>query len=246
MRVLFVAPTAGLQSNLELAKVASGNRIVVCDGQVDRSKLDSYLRGEQFEVIHFALHGSRLGLELTDGILEVSDLVSMLDSQTILRFMMVNACNSAAIAIALHNDLHVPVVAHDAEITDNAAIAFSETFYRALRGNDSRMGINLAFERAVRTLQARYPTDARTPQLINGDMASRACLEDLRRDMQAGFHDINTRIDMLMARDTATADKLHALSHDRRVRMLMLILMALLTFLVAWMVFAPFTSRVCT
>lgn len=195
MRILFVAPAAPglglLDTGAELARIASGNQINVCDGNVDRTKLELSLRDGQFDVVHFAQHGSRRGLELTDGTLEVADLVSMLEPQKALKLLFVNACNSVATGIELHNAFHVPTVAHDAPINDRAAVAFAETFYRAWRATD----IGSAFERGIKTLQVRFPEEARTPQLINGDMADKACMDGLRAEMTRGFQALNTRMD---------------------------------------------------
>lgn len=220
MRILFVAPTAELATISELGRVASGNTISVLDGIVDRRKLELALGDGQFDVVHFAQHGSRAGLELSDGVIEVGDLVSMLQPQTRLRLLFVNACNSAATGIELHNAFHVPVVAHDALITDKAAVAFAETFYRALRTAEIRE----AFSRALRTLQVRFPDEARTPQLINGDMASLVGLTEIRNEIREAFQGIYQRLDKV----EATMNALDCERADRRQRLELMLLVALL------------------
>lgn len=222
MRILFVAPQSGLSVGAELAKVASGNQVSVCDGMVDRSKLALALRQEPFDVIHFAQHGSRNGLDLTDGTLEVADLVSMLERQTGLRLMFVNACQSAAVGIELHNAFHAPVIAHDAPITDQAALLFAEVFYRALATTE----IGTAFGRALRTLQMRFPDDGRTPQLINGDMAQRSALDNLRNEMTGAFEHFNRRLDQVEA-------AVLALDSGRNRHITVMILVILVALLVA-------------
>ena len=224
MRILFVAPVVAgalsLGTGDELARIAGGNSLEVCDGAVDRGKLDAFLE-RQFDVIHFAQHGSRAGLELSDGVLEVADLTSMLERQQGLRLLFVNACNSVATGISLHNAFHVPVVAHDAPIDDRAAVAFAETLYRALRSSDAL--IHTAFERAVRTLQVRFPSDARTPQLINGDMADKHCMQLLRTEMDDAFRHVNSRLDGIEMK----MDKLRN-ERDRRTQMMIVLLLAVL------------------
>lgn len=224
MRILFVAPVdaqAPLATGGELARTAGGNSLEVCDGNVDRSKLESYLSGGQFDVVHFAQHGNRLGLDLADGTLEVADLLSMLERQTALRLIFINACNSAATGITLHNAMHIPVIAHDAPIEDKAALAFAETFYRALRSPGVQIGT--AFERGVHTLQARFRDDARTPQLINGDMADKQGLQKLSRDLDAAFQHFNTRLDRVEAKVDAMNDNRH-----RRLQTVIVALLAAL------------------
>lgn len=224
MRILFVAPEVSgapaLATGGELARVASGNQVRVCDGPVDRSKLEAFF-GEQFDCVHFAQHGDRPGLWLSDGVLEVTDLTSMLEGQRELRLLVVNACNSVATGIMLHNAFHVPVVAHDAPITDGAAVAFAETFYRAMRSREAL--VHTAFERAVRTLQVRFPEDARTPQLINGDMADKHCLQLLRTEMDEAFQHFNVRLDGMEAK----VDSLNDSRHQRTQMMIVVLLAAL-------------------
>lgn len=210
MRILFVAPvvegTPPIQAGAELARVASGNQMEICDGPVDRSKLEAFLSGSEFDVIHFAQHADRAGLLLSDGLLEVADLVSMLAQQARLRLLVVNACNSIATGVALHNAFHVPVVAHDAPIEDGSAVAFAETLYRALR---AAAEIHVAFDRAVKTLQIRFPNDARTPQLINGDMADKQCLQQLRTELDDAFRHFNLRLDGMEAKVDSLNDSRH-------------------------------------
>jgi hypothetical protein len=222
MRILFVAPVVAgmveLVQNAELARVASGNQISVCDGTVDRAKLSSFLRPENsFDVVHFAQHGQRLGLELSDGTLDVGDLVSMLANQRTMRLLFVNACQSVATGIELHNAFHVPVLAHDAPIGDGAAVAFAETFYRAM---GSGADIGTAFGRGLRTLQVRFPCDARTPQIINGDMASEREIHALLKALRA---EMNARLDVVEGKVDALNDMRHW-----RIQLMIVGLLALL------------------
>lgn len=175
MHILFVAPRSNLDTGTELTRVASGNRPEIVSGAVDRAGLERALRAAQYDAIHFAGHGSKGVLELTDGLLDEADLVSMCEDQRHLQFVIVNACNSLALGTALHNELHVPIIAHDAEIGDGAANRFVETFYRAYK---QTCKVKEAFERGVRTLERLFPDESTTPVLINGDMATTGQLND--------------------------------------------------------------------
>ncbi len=234
MRILFVAPgETGLNTGTELARIAAGNQLEICDSAVDRGKLEAFLGNRMFDVIHFSQHGNRNGLVFSDGLLEVADLTSMLERQTQLKLLVVNACDSVATGISLHNAFHVPVVAHDAPITDAAAVAFSEVFYRALR--NPQVAISVAFERALHTLQVRFANDARTPQLINGDMADKKCLLELRQEIASGFDHFNARLDAL----EVMMDGLN----DSRGRTMQLMIVYLLVALLIAQALTPLLNR---
>lgn len=213
----------------ELTRIAQGVNLMVLGDAVDRAKLELALRNGQYDAVHLATHGELDGVELSDGTLGAVDLVSMLSFQTHLGFVVINACNSVAVGICLHNALHVPVVAHDAPITDGAAITFAESFYRALRSPN--MGLEQAFERAVRVLQLRYAAEARTPQLINGDMASLDGLRALRREIELGF----ARFDERLGR----VEEAMGYLHDERSRVLQYATVALLAALLAAQILTP-------
>lgn len=223
MKVLFVAPDGDLHVGAELARVASGNQVTVLDGLVDSQKLELALH-EQYDVIHFAQHGNRGILQMSDGVLGAADLVSMLGWQTSVQLVVVNACNSVAIGIVIHNALHVPVVAHDAPISDGAALTFAEAFYRALR--TPRMTVAQAYERALRVLQVQYPDEARTPQLLNGDMASTHELDELRQYIEAGFARFDARLQKVERAVAMLGEGRHVFLQYVMVILLLLLLVA--------------------
>lgn len=175
MHILFVAPRSNLDTGTELTRVASGNRPEIVSGAVDRAGLERAMRAAQYDAIHFAGHGGKGVLELTDGLMDEADLVSMCEDQKQLKFIVINACNSLALGTTLHNALHVPIIAHDAEIGDHAANRFVETFYRAYKQTGR---VKEAFERGGRTLERLFPDEATTPVMINGDMATTGQLND--------------------------------------------------------------------
>lgn len=175
MRLLFIAPTTNLAHGAELSRVASGMTIEVIDGLLDRAGLGRALREAEADIVHFCGHGGKSVLELGDGLLDKGDLVSMLSGLRAAKVFVINACEAASLGIAIHNALHVPVIAMDAEIDDRAAVRFAESFYRAYRASGSVGG---AFDTARDTLLRVHPDQASAPVLINGDMATGAALEE--------------------------------------------------------------------
>ena len=59
--------------------------------------------------------------------------VAMLKGQHSLRFIVLNACNSIATAVDIHNAMQLPIIAMNAPITDVSAIRFAESLYRNIR-----------------------------------------------------------------------------------------------------------------
>lgn len=193
MHILFIAPASNLDTATELTSLTRGNLLETVTGAVDRAGLDRALRGAQYDVLHFAGHGGKGVLELTDGLLDEADLVTMCQVQKRLLFIVVNACDSLALAAALHNTLHVPVIAHDDEIGDAAAKRFVETYYRAYQQTND---IGESFKRAMRTIERLFKDESNTPVLINGDMVTDGelnnCMAFVREEIGAMRGQLNT------------------------------------------------------
>lgn len=232
VRVLIVVPQpapglSDLKTSAELVRVVSGNQATILDGNVDRAKLEMALGGQQFDVLHFAQHGDRGVLWLTDGELEMSDLISMLEPQRRVRLIILNACNSAAVASRIHNRFHIPVLYHDAPIGDEAAVRLSETFYRAFRATNGN--VEESYERSVDTLARLFPKDARTPQLINGDDVTQGrlaeCLGDVGKRIEAMHAEQEQVYEQFNARLDVIEGKMDALNTERGQRLMLLLLL---------------------
>jgi hypothetical protein len=148
--------------------VASGNHAVILDGYVSRGRLNQALRAQQFDVVHFALHGDYDQLQLSDGAVTVDELETMFSGQKHLQLIVLNACRSGGIAATLHNSLQVAVIWHQADTIDDAAVRYAEVLYTALL---SGVGVHLAHERARDTISRMFPQYDNYPSLINGAMS---------------------------------------------------------------------------
>jgi hypothetical protein len=221
MRILFVAPGASLNTGSELARIASGNTMEIVDGAVDRAGLNRALRVAQYDVIHFAGHGDKGVIQLADGLLDDADLASMAQAQTSLLFCVINSCNSLSIATTIHNRLHVPVIAHDAEITDQVAIRSAEVFYRAYEqlGN-----VGDAFDRMIKMMGRLYPGQATVPILINGDMASQRQLNECMTYVRTELGEMRETL----TRVEADVRELRDSDHPQRVTMMLVLLVLLI------------------
>lgn len=194
MRLLFIAPTSNLAHGAELSRVATGMTIEVVDGLLDRAGLERALREADADIVHFCGHGGKSVLELGDGALDKGDLVSMLSGLRKVKFFIINACDSLSLGVAIHNALHTPVIAMDAEIQDRAAVRFAESFYRAYRATGHVGG---AFDTARDTLLRIYPDQAIIPVLINGDMASGVAINECMSYVKTEIGLMNTKLDAI-------------------------------------------------
>jgi hypothetical protein len=231
MRILFVAPTtANLNTGSELARIATGLTPTILDGVVDRKKLELALKAGRYDVVHFAGHGSAGAL--FGGEIEAEELAGLLSYQQKLHFVFINACNSVAIAIAVHNRLHVPIIAHDAPIDDEVAIRFAEAFYRDLAQNGG--DLVTAMRRARETLARLFGPKASIPQLVDGDMASdleiSECMSYVRRELGAMRSDMETNYTVFNAKLDAMSGDITRLSlaPSKWERWIVVILLALL------------------
>ena len=227
-KLLFIAPQSHLSVSAELARIASGYTPEVVDGLLDRAGLERALRADCYDALHFAGHGGKSVLELSDGLIDAADFVSMLDRQRGAKFAFVNACDSLAFGAAVHNALHIPVIAHDREIGDKTAVRFAERFYREYK----RAGdVGKSFDAARETLMCLFPNEATTPVLLNGDMATVMGMSDLRGELESVFQHFNARLDKQDAKldelgcTVEKLDKRHAMNNNKIV----LIIIGLLT-----------------
>lgn len=237
MRILFIAPAAAnLDTTAELMRITSGNMVELVTGAVDRAGVERALRAAPYDAVHISSHGDKGALYLTDGILDTADFVSMVAEQRNLKFVMVSACNSLSLGTALHNALHIPIIAHDSNIQDKAATRFAETFYRAFK--QTKGDVHESFERAKATLLRVYPDQTAIPQLINGDMATVAeltdCMQYIREELGQVFERMNERLDRQdkrLATIEATMTELHKPGRERIivVGFVLLILAQLIT-----------------
>lgn len=183
MKILFVAPDSELKVRDEIMRAADRQTVTFCDGNVDRAKAERFLQEPQ-DALHFAGHGNSSILEWSDGALEVAELIAMLKPQTRLRFVVITACNSARTGAEIHNALHVPVVLCQAPIGDDAAVRFSEVFYRTYRAQGD---VAEAVEAGRSMLARLFPAFADTVVLLNGDMATdsdlSACMQFVKTEI---------------------------------------------------------------
>lgn len=173
IKVVVIALASNLDTLGELSAIlGEGFEITLIKGG-DRQKLDKYFDGKvQYNIIHILAHGAESCIDASDGRISEAEIVTLLSSQTEVRFVVVAACDSYEIAGGIHNELHVPTIGYNAPIADKAAVEFSTAFYRAWRRTGGRRSadITAAVARGKESLMTLYPDEARKVRLINGDM----------------------------------------------------------------------------
>lgn len=187
VRILVIALAPDLDALSELSSILGEGYEVTFIRGADRQKLDMALDGRtQYDVVHLIAHGCESQIGTADGPVSEIEIVSLLESQSALRFVIVAACDSYEIVGSVHNALHVPVIGYNAPIDDKAAVEFSRTFYRAwrrasIRGAAVGDPITYAVERARASLAVLYPTEARKVRLINGNVLPSIVANSLTR-----------------------------------------------------------------
>ena len=167
----------------------------------DRQKLDMALDGRtQYDIVHIMAHGGASVLAAADGPVSEAELVTLIESQRYLLFVVVAACDSYELVGGIHNALHVPCVGYNAPIDDRAAVEFSRAFYRSWRRSGD---VERAVERGRESLAVLFPSEAGKVRLINGDMVTptkfSACMDEVRETL-AGVEGRLGKIEERLAR----------------------------------------------
>jgi hypothetical protein len=255
LRILIVAPRPApglpaLDIMSELRGIMRDNQVSMCDGAVDRAKLDLALSERYYDVVHFVQHGARGVLEYEDGPLDKAELVAMLKrTQTALRFLVLNSCDSIAMGVILHNALMIPIVVVNTNVEDKVALRFSEALYRNL---DSGLNLENAVESARQTLLQLFGPMANAYQLINGShdtiLALAAKLDEcsitLKSEVTLIREELKDAIGDLHAETTAlkiAVDSLRVVG-SVHIRRSVTALMVLLILLIAAQILTPFLN----
>lgn len=200
MKILIVAPKlAGIEWT-EIPEVAQGNEVTLLHGTVTVAHLEMALKtANTFDAIHFMQHGDYGVLQLSDRSISEQRLALALNNQHNLRFVFLNACNSAGIATTVHNRVGVSVVFHEAPINSKLAERLASEFYNNLAGA-------ISLQRALDDANATVAREAAAlgvefipAHLINGGM-SQSMTDKLERafaTMASQLSDIDTRIEQL-------------------------------------------------
>jgi hypothetical protein len=174
-------------------EVASGHEATILRGRVTVAELEATLRLGQYDCLHFMQHGKYGALQLGDGSwLSADRLALAVANQRSLRFVFINACNSASVAAALHTTVGVPVLFHEAAVDDEIAVVIAREFYSAVG-----QGVTLARATEIANEAGRGAAEDKTIKftrlvLINGGERIADVVVRLEKSFDAVAEDLAT------------------------------------------------------
>lgn len=135
MRTLLIAPENNLEyGRREVDVVATALHPTMISGDVSVSRV--FETPGKHDCIWFVAHGTESGIQLTDKELTLQVLGSLVAAQEA-TLVVLNTCESMALAVAIHEAQDIDVIATIAEIDDTQAYATGARFAQALaRGSD--------------------------------------------------------------------------------------------------------------
>lgn len=133
-RILFIAPgDSGLDIVPEIDNLYDAPyQVQSVQGEVSRTRLFNAVRRREFDIIHFATHSNRDGVQLSAGeLLDVTGILQLARAcQATLVFL--NNCESAELGQVLVDEEVPAVICTLASISDVLAKETAQVFYRAL------------------------------------------------------------------------------------------------------------------
>lgn len=133
-RILFVAPgDSGLDIVPEIDSLYDAPyQVQSVQGEVSRTRLFNAVRRREFDIIHFATHANKDGVQLSAG--EILDVTGILQLTRACRATLVflNNCESAELGQVLVDEEVPAVICTLASISDTLAKETAQVFYRTL------------------------------------------------------------------------------------------------------------------
>jgi hypothetical protein len=105
-----------------------------------------------FDIVWFAAHGSAEGVYLKDGILNTSEITTLVRSSGA-QLVVMNTCSSRNVALGIYDELKIPLVCTIAEVPDRTAFITGTIFARKIAEG---MEFREAYEAAKPGQNRRY------------------------------------------------------------------------------------------
>lgn len=136
MKVLLVSPTTELEyRDEEIAAVVNYLKPTLLSGNVSVTSLMEHAR-LQWDLIWIASHGTDKGILLSDGILPISQLTTIVRNSGA-KAMFINTCDSLSSALTIHDELGISIVCTVSQVPDLVAYITGESFARHLAAGES-------------------------------------------------------------------------------------------------------------
>jgi hypothetical protein len=144
-RVLLIVPESGLGVIPEVdAMFDMGYTPQVVQGPVTRERLFQVIRSRSFDIIHYAGHASRDGIQLSDGLLDGSALVQIAKNVNA-QLVFLNGCDTVELGQMLVDEHVQTVICTLSSVSDVVARETSQLFYKAFaQTGDMRAAYNMS------------------------------------------------------------------------------------------------------
>jgi hypothetical protein len=243
MNCLFIQPDVGLPAAAkEARKAALELRAVVLDGEVNSADLIEAIHQVRPELVCFATHGNEAGIQLSDGVVGIGELVTDLRNGGA-KYVFLNTCSSREVARELHHELGAVAIGTVREVADGLAYRTMAWFLRNLAEGAT---VREAYERSKPGQNRDYvifpesdvgAMDGETRQLLN------AISGRLER-MDAKIDRVDQRVGELDRRLSQRIDKLAATAVRLTARNAYQWVAGFVAFVLALVVLAPLVPAI--
>ena len=236
MNCLFVQPDVGLPAAArEGRRAAMELRAVVLDGEVSSADLIDAIHQVRPELVCFATHGSETGIQLSDGVIGIGELVADLRNAGA-ECVFLNTCSSREVARGIYHELGATTIGTVRDVADTLAYRTMSHFLHNVAAGASWRE---AYERSKPGQNRDYvifpeqdDMDAETRQLL-------ASINERLGRMDAKFDRVDERLSDVEKRLTSRIERLAANSVRLTARNALQWLAGFLAFILALLVLAP-------
>ena len=152
-KTLLIAPDSGLENvSSEIRSISASLQATVLSDVVSRKDVIDAIGDKEWDIVWFATHGDVVGIELSDGILEISSLISIVRN-TSASLLVLNTCSGKAIGLELNHELGIDVICVEGEVGDYEAYQFGRFLAQNIK---SGLSFRMAFDRARPGQDSRY------------------------------------------------------------------------------------------
>lgn len=157
MRVLVIAPDAQLQNVEDWVASASGNWLTVLNHTVSVREALSAIASGNYQIVHFATHGSETVLAVSDGVIPGHLLENALRAAGCIELVVLGACKSVQIGASLYKAGVPRVLSWRDLVADRAATEWARAFYQSLRMTENIWEATETAADAVRAIGQEPP-----------------------------------------------------------------------------------------
>ena len=152
-KTLLIAPDSGLENvSSEIRSISASLQATVLSDVVSRKDIIDAIGDKKWDIVWFATHGTAAGIELSDGILDIPSLTSIVRN-TDASLLVLNTCSGKAIGLELNHELGIDVICVEGEVGDYEAYQFGRFLAQNIK---SGLSFRLAFDRARPGQDSKY------------------------------------------------------------------------------------------